>query len=379
MVYRKIKTPRDAKGSRSLKLIERTAQSVFSSRMKPKSSANIKHAHALTGARKIVRIDAQPWEERVADILQLLERHRWERANGMYNAIETANRAMNEAARKKAEVETFAEELQASNEEMRATSEEMRAANEEMRAVTEELERTTMDLERFVPALEKHGIGPLTELRGLLESLDSHCRGKVEEHAIADLDRVKVIAAEVHELMESALGYWGLVIGGGRTDDLRCDQVVRRALGNLSAEIESSRAEIEVTPLPRVQGDEAQITRLFEIVLKNALEHRGEAPPSIRISAALSEPVDDGGVIAKPYWILTVSDNGPGIPEQHLPHLFELYHTVSEVEDGAAAGIGLAAAWRIVRRHGGRIWAESRPGGGTAIHFGLREADDGHE
>ena len=143
-----IKTPRDAKGPKSLKILRKTSTSVFASKMPARSARNMKHSHSLKGARQIVRIDRQPWEERVAEILNVLEEHRYGRANAMHTAVSEAERAKQLAMKKMAEVETYAEEMQASNEEMRAT-------NEEMKVITEEMERASMDLERFVPAAEE--------------------------------------------------------------------------------------------------------------------------------------------------------------------------------------------------------------------------------
>ncbi len=67
--------------------------------------------------------------------------------------------------------------------------------------------------------------------------------------------------------------------------------------------------------------------------------------------------------------LLSVSDNGPGIPAQELESVFERYHRIASVEAGS--GLGLAIAKGIVELHGGRIWAESEPGQGATFHVSL--------
>ena len=374
MVYRKVKTPRDAKGSGALKLIERTSQSVFKSRIPPKSNANLRHAHSLTGARQIVRIDAQPWEERVADILRILETHRWQRANAAHATVEKANEAMLAAERKRAEVETFAEELEASNEEMRATAEEMRAANEELRVVTEDLERTNMDLERFVPAAEARIVAPLADLHGWLTELGQRSPKELDRETLAGLERAAGAAAGVGELVDGLVGYWRLVVEGGAFEPFDADRALDRALIHLEEPINAAGAEVTHDPLPRVVGDEDQISSLLERLVDNALVFRGDASPRVHVSAerASEEVADDAEESLG--WVFSVEDNGRGIEPEHLPHVFALFHTAHEP---AGLGIGLAAVWRIVRRHGGRTWVESEPGRGSTFYFTVPERADG--
>lgn len=82
------KTPRDAKGATDLKLIERTSASVFKARIPPRSLRNLKHCHTLICSRDVLRIDKQPWEDRVAEILRLHEKHRYEQANALHHALQ---------------------------------------------------------------------------------------------------------------------------------------------------------------------------------------------------------------------------------------------------------------------------------------------------
>ena len=68
--------------------------------------------------------------------------------------------------------------------------------------------------------------------------------------------------------------------------------------------------------------------------------------------------------------LVSVEDNGPGIPREHLPHLFEPTWR-GDAAGGSGTGIGLSIARSIVEAHDGRIWAESTPGRGTTVKFVL--------
>ena len=68
---------------------------------------------------------------------------------------------------------------------------------------------------------------------------------------------------------------------------------------------------------------------------------------------------------------INVSDNGVGIPEEHLPHIFERFYNVDRSRRGGGTGLGLAIVKHIVQAHGGEAWVESREGGGSTFSFSL--------
>jgi signal transduction histidine kinase len=100
--------------------------------------------------------------------------------------------------------------------------------------------------------------------------------------------------------------------------------------------------------------------QVFEHLIRNALLHRGDAAPRIRIEAA---PHDEG-------WLLTVRDNGPGIEASALERIFLPFERLKGKQLGGA-GLGLTTCRAIIERHGGRIWAESSPGDGATFCFVL--------
>ena len=99
-------------------------------------------------------------------------------------------------------------------------------------------------------------------------------------------------------------------------------------------------------------------------VLANAHLH---TPGGTRIS--ISGQVSGGEVS------LSVGDNGPGIPQGELEAVFRRFHHLGSAWGGS--GLGLAIARGVVELHGGRIWAESRPGAGATFHIFLPSAKNG--
>jgi sigma-B regulation protein RsbU (phosphoserine phosphatase) len=113
----------------------------------------------------------------------------------------------------------------------------------------------------------------------------------------------------------------------------------------------------------RVLADEARIFQVLANLLTNALKFT----PAGGVITLGTEIVPEGVQFV-------VSDTGPGIPEEHLPKLFDRFWT-TRAGNPHGAGLGLAIAKGIVEAHGGRIWAESRPESGATFFFILPLAE----
>jgi two-component system, chemotaxis family, sensor kinase Cph1 len=127
---------------------------------------------------------------------------------------------------------------------------------------------------------------------------------------------------------------------------------------NLSARISSSHANITHDSLPVIEADKTLIILLLQNLIDNAIKFSGPSPPSVHISASKCENE----------WIFSVQDNGIGIEPACLERIFAVFERL-DARKSEGTGIGLAICKKIVDRHNGRIWAESKPGAGSAFCF----------
>jgi len=143
---------------------------------------------------------------------------------------------------------------------------------------------------------------------------------------------------------------------------------LEKAIENLSPSIAEAQAEIRlVNSRLRSIGDEQQIIHLFQNLVSNAIKFRNADRPVITISA------DRCG----DRWLMRFQDNGIGMPEASAERIFQLGTRLHTGKEYPGEGIGLALCRRIVERHGGRIWVESRPGEGSTFLVLLPNVEKG--
>jgi two-component system phosphate regulon sensor histidine kinase PhoR len=122
----------------------------------------------------------------------------------------------------------------------------------------------------------------------------------------------------------------------------------------LAATIDPALGELLIDPL--------KVTQVLENLLDNALKY---TPRGSHLQVSAKRVRNEAEIC--------VRDNGPGIPAEDLPHIFERFYRVDKgrSREKGGTGLGLSIVKHAVQLHGGRVWAESAPGEGSAFHFTL--------
>ena len=223
----------------------------------------------------------------------------------------------------------------------------------------EALAATNAELRNFAYVLAD---GLQDPLRIVLDSIQLLAR---EREASYSGDEVKYLsdstagALKMDAILKKLLHYWEVTEPGEeRLLPVDCNHALSQALLSLDSEIQQSGAIVTSDSLPTVAGDEVMVMQLFQNLVRNSIRYKGDAAPTIHISA----------VRAGERWQFDVRDNGIGIDRADAERVFDLFRRL----DGKGVphtGIGLALSRKVVERHGGRMWVESEAGGGAAFRF----------
>ena len=149
-----------------------------------------------------------------------------------------------------------------------------------------------------------------------------------------------------------------LQIDSAKFQLVRMDILLRSVLMKVGAALREAGGQVEAGELPEVMGQHERLTQLMEHLVRNAIEHRGEAVPRIQVDSARQNGT----------WQVTVRDNGPGVEDEYLGRIFLPFERLNKTAQ-SGAGLGLTISREIVERHGGTIHAESPAGGGAAFRF----------
>jgi len=253
-------------------------------------------------------------------------------------------------------------ERKAAERRLREYAAEVARGNQDLEKVNAELERRNAELEEFTHVASHDLQEPLRKVVSFGDLLARALAGQLDARSAKYLKMIQDSTRRLQALLRDLL----LMSRADRTplrlEAASLDECVRSVLDLLSARIQETGAVVEVDPLPTLIIDPAQISQLYQNLISNALKFvPPQGPPVVRIT---SEPGPDGTVLG-------VADNGIGIEPEYHEKIFEAFQRLHPREKYDGSGIGLAVCRKIVARHKGRIWVESRLGEGAHFRFVL--------
>ena len=225
-----------------------------------------------------------------------------------------------------------------------------------------ELERSNAALEDLAHIAAHDLRTPLQTISGFTELLlrrhGAALPGEAEEFAQLILQS----ARRSGELLDHLLEYARAGGAAGIREAVEVGAVVAEVLATLRAQVDARAAEVDVGPLPSVAADRVQLAQVLQNLLANAVKFTPAARrPTVRITGAR-----EGDMVR-----ISVADRGIGIDPEQAGGFFAMFARGEAGEDFEGTGIGLAVCSRIVAAHGGRLWADPAPGGGSVFSFTL--------
>jgi signal transduction histidine kinase/CheY-like chemotaxis protein len=207
---------------------------------------------------------------------------------------------------------------------------------------------------------------PLASIKSFAQLLARDATSREQREA---LDLIIAESTRVAEIVENLLSFARQQGAGGR-EPLSLSAIAERVLQVQRYALETAGIEVRRdfdASLSPVMGEAGALQQVVLNMVVNAEQALGSREAERRIIVRTRESTE--GVI------LAVVDNGPGIPREILPHIFERFRTTKP----GGTGLGLAISAAIVRDHAGQIWAESDEGRGTAFYVQLPRAAAGSQ
>jgi len=265
--------------------------------------------------------------------------------------------------------------LRTENSELRKAQETILRLNENLEArvrerthelelANAELAMANRDLESFSYSVSHDLRAPLRTLRGFCQIFSDDYAQAIPPDGRSLLDRMQESGARMSQLIEDLLAFSRL-----SRQPLAKSPVCLQAIANrLVRELRPKDArdlDVRIDALPDCHGDASLLEQVLANLLSNAFKFsRGRNPAVVEVSSAMRGD-------ERVYW---VRDNGAGFDMKHADKLFGVFQRLHPSSQFEGTGVGLSIVQRIIQRHGGRIWAEGRPGEGATFFFTLGAA-----
>jgi PAS domain S-box-containing protein len=236
---------------------------------------------------------------------------------------------------------------------------ERKQAAEQMKKLTQELERSNTDLAQFAYVASHDLQEPLRMVTSFVQLLQHRYQGKLDKDADEFISYAVDGASHMQRLINDLLKYSRVGTHSKDLEPTDCNNVISHAISNLGRAITENKAIINIDHLPTVLADYTQLVQLFQNLISNAIKYHSKKRPEILIRA-----INKGD-----FWLFSVRDNGIGIDKEYNDKIFTIFQRLHDKSKYPGTGIGLSICKKIVERHGGRIWVESKPGQGSTFYF----------
>jgi signal transduction histidine kinase len=248
--------------------------------------------------------------------------------------------------------------------ERRIAEERARQFSEQLSRRAADLEVANRDLESFGRAVSHDLRAPLNTIGGFTEAILEDCSGVLDERGRSHLDRVRAGVRRMSDLIDALLGLSGVAYVEMRRESIDLSRLARDIAEDLRRRQPDRRVDLVVQEGLVVEGDRRLLRVALENLLGNAWKYTRRRPEArIEFGAA---PANGGSGRA-----FFVRDNGAGFDMTHAARLFSPFQRLHAMSEFEGSGLGLATVDRILRRHGGRIWAEAAVERGATFFFTL--------
>ena len=234
--------------------------------------------------------------------------------------------------------------------------------NADLKKSIVQLEDSNQELESFSYSVSHDLRAPLRAINTYVGIVEEDFSSQLEEEGLKMLRNIQLNATRMASLIDDLLAFSKLGRKEMEMKEVNFNELVDEVLLEMT-NAGKSKADIKINTLENVPADYSLLRQVWVNLLSNAIKYSSKKEhPQIEVGSMVS----DNEVV---YF---VKDNGAGFNEAHMHKLFGVFQRLHTTNEFEGTGIGLAIAHRIVSKHGGRIWAESKINEGATFYFALQ-------
>lgn len=223
------------------------------------------------------------------------------------------------------------------------------------------LEQKNKNLEEYTYITSHDLQEPLHTISSFSELLQNEHSANLDEQSLLYLSFIEQGSERMKALIKSLLDHGRIGLTKEKTK-VNLNDILTCVKSDLTALLNESGASIISEKLPIIWGFEEELTMLFQNLIENSVKYKNNNRPcEIQIFCTKK----------KEMWEIEFKDNGIGFDPIYAEKIFAIFQRLHLKEESKGTGIGLAHCRKIVRKHGGEIWATSIPGEGANFHFTL--------
>ena len=248
--------------------------------------------------------------------------------------------------------------------DQRASAERIQWLNADLATRAQQLETANRELESFSYSVSHDLRAPLRHIDGFASLLTKRADGSLDAESRRYVATISRAAKQMGKLIDDLLAFSRI----GRVplclQIVRHQQLVSEVIANGPYDSNTRPIIWELGSLPDVRGDASMLRQVWVNLIENAVKYSGKiAAPRITVEGSKDSAAGE--------FVFSIRDNGVGFDMTYADKLFGVFQRLHSPSDFEGTGIGLANVRRIVTRHGGRTWAESRVNEGATFYFSL--------
>jgi PAS domain S-box-containing protein len=243
--------------------------------------------------------------------------------------------------------------------EQKIADEKIKQLNMDLQNNIVQLELTNIELESFSYSVSHDLRAPLRAINGYSKMIEEDYSRKMDEEEKKLFENIRSNAEKMSLLIDDLLSFSRLGKKPVEKSKINTREIVESVLNEINKST-ILRASVKIHPLAPSDGDPSLLKQVWTNLISNAIKYSSKKEkPEIEIGS-----IQSGEEI-----IYYVKDNGAGFDMKYIDKLFGVFQRLHSGSEFEGTGVGLAIVYRIITKHGGRIWAEAKVDEGAVFYF----------